>query len=394
MSGTPRLALPLIEAAQAQKHVTHNEALVGFDTLVNLRVLDRDLTAPAGGEADGDAYIVASSATGDWKGEDGQIAAKIDGGWRFHTPFDGLIAFVVDEEALIVFSDGSWNNFASFLWLQNLSMLGVGTTVSEIQRLSVKSDEVIYSHDDVTPGNGNMVVTLNKAVDANDAGHAFKIGWEARALAGLFSDGDYQIKVSPDGATFTTALSIDHATGLIGFRAGISGVREALTANRIYYVDATSGNDTNDGRTSASAFATIQRAVDEVATIDMAGNVATISIAAGTYAENVGLTDLVGGPCYIIGDETTPSNVLLSPAIGIAITAANVVGSWYLRGFKIEGAGLSRGIQSNSARFTFRNLDFGAIETVSHYCHIFPWELAYFEAAGDYTISGGSGCHI
>ena len=47
MSGTPRLALPLIEAAQAQKHVTHNEALVGFDTLVNLRVLDRDLTAPA-----------------------------------------------------------------------------------------------------------------------------------------------------------------------------------------------------------------------------------------------------------------------------------------------------------------------------------------------------------
>jgi hypothetical protein len=40
---TTRLLLPYILAAQAQKHVTHNEALQILDGLVQLSVLDRDL---------------------------------------------------------------------------------------------------------------------------------------------------------------------------------------------------------------------------------------------------------------------------------------------------------------------------------------------------------------
>ena len=51
MSDTTKLVLPLIEAAQAQKHVTHNEALLTLDVLIQLSVLDRDLidspTSPA-----------------------------------------------------------------------------------------------------------------------------------------------------------------------------------------------------------------------------------------------------------------------------------------------------------------------------------------------------------
>lgn len=34
MTETPRLGLPLMAAAQAQKHVTHNEALMLVDALV------------------------------------------------------------------------------------------------------------------------------------------------------------------------------------------------------------------------------------------------------------------------------------------------------------------------------------------------------------------------
>jgi hypothetical protein len=43
---TTHLLLPYILAAQAQKHVTHNEALRILDGLVHLSVLDRDLAAP------------------------------------------------------------------------------------------------------------------------------------------------------------------------------------------------------------------------------------------------------------------------------------------------------------------------------------------------------------
>ena len=48
---TPNLAWPVIAAAQAQKHVTHNEALHRLDTLVHLAVLDRGLAAPPGAPA-------------------------------------------------------------------------------------------------------------------------------------------------------------------------------------------------------------------------------------------------------------------------------------------------------------------------------------------------------
>ena len=47
MTDTKRLGLPLMDAAQAQKHVTHNEALVRLDALTHLTVSAR-ADAPAG----------------------------------------------------------------------------------------------------------------------------------------------------------------------------------------------------------------------------------------------------------------------------------------------------------------------------------------------------------
>ena len=40
--------LPLLVAEQAQKHVTHNEALTALDAIVQLAVKDRDLATPPG----------------------------------------------------------------------------------------------------------------------------------------------------------------------------------------------------------------------------------------------------------------------------------------------------------------------------------------------------------
>ncbi|KAB2846219.1 MAG: DUF2793 domain-containing protein, partial [Hyphomicrobiaceae bacterium] len=60
---TPNLSLPYIIAAQAQKHVTHNEALRTLDAVVQLSVLDKDLSAPPVSPLDGDRYIVAAGAS-------------------------------------------------------------------------------------------------------------------------------------------------------------------------------------------------------------------------------------------------------------------------------------------------------------------------------------------
>lgn len=54
-----RLRIPYLAASQAQKHVTHNEALTLLDTLVQASVIDKDLTTPPISPAEGDCYIVA-----------------------------------------------------------------------------------------------------------------------------------------------------------------------------------------------------------------------------------------------------------------------------------------------------------------------------------------------
>ena len=51
------LGLPYLLAAQAQKHVTHNEALRLLDAMVQLSVLDRTRTTPPASPVDGDQTV-------------------------------------------------------------------------------------------------------------------------------------------------------------------------------------------------------------------------------------------------------------------------------------------------------------------------------------------------
>lgn len=104
---TPNLALPELSAAQAQKHVTHNEALQALDAIVQLSVKSRRLAAPPGAPADGARWIVAAGASGAWEGKSGQVASRLDGAWRFYPPQAGWLAFAEDE-GLLVHSGAGW----------------------------------------------------------------------------------------------------------------------------------------------------------------------------------------------------------------------------------------------------------------------------------------------
>lgn len=105
---TPNLKLPYILAAQAQKHVTHNEAIRALDALLQLTALDRGLAAPPGSPADGDRYIVAAGASGAWAGKTAHIAAFQDGAWAFYPPEEGWVAWVADEDIAVVFDGSGW----------------------------------------------------------------------------------------------------------------------------------------------------------------------------------------------------------------------------------------------------------------------------------------------
>ncbi|WP_428029267.1 DUF2793 domain-containing protein [Ancylobacter sp.] len=106
---TPLLALPLLAAAQAQKHVTHNEALVLLDAAAQLAVLDRTRTAPPSASVSGDRHIVAAGASGAWAGHSGEIALY-DSGWRFLIPRAGWRVYVSSEARSLLHDGTAWRD--------------------------------------------------------------------------------------------------------------------------------------------------------------------------------------------------------------------------------------------------------------------------------------------
>ena len=105
---TTHLQLPELTSSQSQKHVTHNEALEHLDIVVQLAVLDKDLSTPPSSPSIGDRYIVGASATNDWISKEDEIAYYDGDGWVFKTPKNGWQARVVDENTPYEFNGTSW----------------------------------------------------------------------------------------------------------------------------------------------------------------------------------------------------------------------------------------------------------------------------------------------
>ena len=76
---TTHLGLPLINAAQAQKHVPHNEALFLLDALAQLSVSTRNVTSPPSTPVEGDRLLVGANATGAFADKSNMIATFLAG---------------------------------------------------------------------------------------------------------------------------------------------------------------------------------------------------------------------------------------------------------------------------------------------------------------------------
>jgi hypothetical protein len=107
MPSSPNLNLPYLEAAQAQKHVTHNEALRVLDAVVQLAVVAVS-TSPPGSPADGERHIVGAAPTGAFAGHANEIAVWQDGAWVFLAPRAGWRAWDAGAALLRVWSGAAW----------------------------------------------------------------------------------------------------------------------------------------------------------------------------------------------------------------------------------------------------------------------------------------------
>jgi len=176
---------------------------------------------------------------------------------------------------------------------------------------------------------------------------------------------------------------------------GGAATRELLTAARTYYVR-TDGSDSNNGlaNTSGGAFATMQKALDVVGTLDLSIYEVTVQVAAGTYTAGVSLAGaFVGaGSVTLRGDPTTPTNVVISTTGSHCISASGDGVHLNVSGFKLQtttsGSCLSAG---KGSRISVTGaIEFGSAAT--YHCAADASNIDLTSIS--YKISGGAGVHF
>jgi len=225
-----RLDLPLIKPSQAQKHVTHNEAIQILDGLVQAVVEETGAETPPFEPVAGQLFALGTEPTGDWAGEGGKLALRVAEAWLFLTPREGWRVWDRAAGRYRVHDGAAWTDVA--MDLDNLEGVGIGTTPDATNRLAVASPASLFTHE----GAGHRL-KVNKAADTDTASLLFQSGFTGHAEMGLAGGNDWSIKVSPDGSTWTEALVVDKDTG----RASGAAVQQTpsdATAGRLLPVGA------------------------------------------------------------------------------------------------------------------------------------------------------------
>ena len=383
---TARLALPLLAAAQAQKHVVHNEALVLLDALVHLAVAE-ERAAPPAAPPEGGRWLVGADAVDAFAGHEGALALRQDGAWRFLAPQAGWLCWIAASRRLVVHDGALWRDAPARM----AETFGVQATPDATNRLAVASPAALFTH-----AGADMRVVLNKAAAAATGALVLQSNWSGRAEIGLSGDDNLHVKVSADGAAWREAIVVNRATGAVAFPCG--GARRQIAGDIVLYVNAATGADGNDGLSATTAFATIQKAWDELCKLDLSIHAATISVAAGAYPAGVvsNAAPVGGAGVTIQGDGAVPANVSLGGAGHGFFFGGQLSCPVTIRGFRIAANGASKGGVVVAGRGTVTCAAIEAAGGSSGYCGFYATqsEGARIIVTTGQTITGSMSAYL
>lgn len=216
MTATPRLALPLMVASQAAKHVTFNELARALDLATQTVLQSRTTAQPPAGAPDGQSFLVPAGAGGEWSGQAGLIATRTDGTWQFWAAPEGTVAWVTDELLTVRRIGPAWLASTAVSEEQACRRLGINTAATVAERLRVASSVVVFNFDDTPGHSGDVRLKLNRAGRLAGASIDFQTAWAGCVEMGLVSDDVFRFKASANGTDWRVAWSVDTLTGWVG----------------------------------------------------------------------------------------------------------------------------------------------------------------------------------
>ena len=113
MANTTRFDLQEWAASQSQPWVSVNTAHRDIDQLLAPSVIDRTLTAPPGTPNEGDAYIPASVASGDWLDQEDKLAFYSNGAWVFKSIPVGMLVYDQSDDTVYAWDGSAMNSVGS-----------------------------------------------------------------------------------------------------------------------------------------------------------------------------------------------------------------------------------------------------------------------------------------
>lgn len=214
---TPNLDLPYIAPGQAQKHVTHNEAIRALDAIIHLSALSV-MDDPPQDPQDGERYIIGAAPRGVFEGHAQKIAAFQDGAWVFLSPKIGWQIYNQSDESVLIYNGSAWQGSTSNAAISEITpRLGVNGTADDVNRLLVKSEAVLLDH----IGAGHQL-KINKANPSDTGSLLFQTAYQGHAEMGLTGSNDFALRVSPDGASFYDGMKLSPKTGDAHFPNGVN----------------------------------------------------------------------------------------------------------------------------------------------------------------------------
>ena len=157
MTDSPKFEITDITDQQANAETTHNKSVRILEAMASRAVKDRDLTAPPGSPSDGDAYICAASASGDWAGKDLHVAVFVIDAWEFITPEEGNEVYLQDENVVCFYNGSQWIARGGFVTLADASTVAWDTSKASNAKVTFTTSRTIGAPTNLTTG---MIYTL------------------------------------------------------------------------------------------------------------------------------------------------------------------------------------------------------------------------------------------